>query len=419
MNHWVIYTDNHSEKKDFIEGLLKGNVPVELLDYKSKVGQLFSSLTLEKLIAEEDRHDIKIISSEQQALETMSSGEQKKALLNHLLTIAPDFIILDNPFDNMDSTFQQEFETILQAYAKTIYFIQLASRRNDALPFIRKFGKLDGSAFSDISNIKITERIGKSSFKTNTIPPPLEQTIHIENPLIRFEDVAVSYDDKPILKNINWTINKGDFWQLTGANGSGKTTLLSMIIGDNPKAFGQEMYLFGTKKGSGESVWDIKQKIGYYSPAMTNKFKGRHSIEHMLISGLTDSVGLYTVPTEIQKRVIKQWLLLLDLYDVKDTYFNNISTGKQRLVMTARAMVKHPPVLILDEPTAGMDDSSAELLVALVNKFAKGTNTAIIFVSHRKEPGLEPKSHYTLKRTAIGSIGAAHKAKKNRYPKKE
>jgi molybdate transport system ATP-binding protein len=178
-----------------------------------------------------------------------------------------------------------------------------------------------------------------------------------------------------------------------------------MITGDNPKAFGQEIYLFGNLKGSGETVWDIKKKIGYYSPAMTNKFRGRHTVENMLISGLTDSVGLYTIPTEIQKRVIKQWLLVLNLHHLKDTYFNKLSTGKQRLVMTARAMVKHPPILILDEPTSGMDDESAALLVSLVNKIAQETHTTILFVSHRKEPYLKPNSVYTLKKEPSGSIG--------------
>jgi molybdate transport system ATP-binding protein len=125
----------------------------------------------------------------------------------------------------------------------------------------------------------------------------------------------------------------------------------------------------------------------------------------MLISGLTDSVGLYTIPTELQKRIVNQWLTLLDLQDLKNKYFNTLSTGQQRLVMTARAMVKRPPILILDEPTAGMDDESASLLVALVNKFANETDTAIIFVSHRKEKGLKPKQILDLIPSENGSSG--------------
>lgn len=405
MDHWVIYLDNNSTKKNFIESLVNGNAPLELNIKHDQKGLLFSTLTLEKLIEEEDKRDYRIISSNRQAIETMSSGEQKKALLFYLLEQQPDFIILDNPFDNLDVSFQEELKNILKEHAGNIRFIQLASRKTDALLFIQNHGILDASTFRKVTPHDIVSNINFKPFASLRIPPPLEKTWVTQNPLIRFKNVSVSYGNKAILKNIEWTVNKGDFWQLTGANGSGKTTILSMITGDNPKAFGQEIYLFGQKKGSGESVWEIKQKIGYYSPAMTNKFKGRHSVEHMLISGLTDSVGLYTIPSEGQKRIIKQWLLLLNLYDFKDTYFNQLSAGKQRLVMTARAMVKHPPVLILDEPTADMDDASAKLLVDLVNKIARETDTAIIFVSHRKEPGLKAKSEYMLQKTLTGSIG--------------
>lgn len=410
MNHWVIHITNSSDKKYFIHELLKGNIPKTLQFYTGKSGGLFSQFTLAKLIAEEDRHDHKIINSTSQSLETLSSGEQKKALLYYLLESKPDYLILDNPFDNLDADFQEQLKTILRAHADKITFIQLASRKVDVLPFITNHAVLEGRNLTEVKGATISNSESETHFNTLRIPPPVLELPSPENPLITFKQVSVSYESKPIVRDIDWVIRKGDFWQLTGANGSGKTTLLSMITGDNPKAFNQEIYLFGVKKGSGESVWDIKEKIGYYSPAMTLKFKGRHTVEHMLISGLTDSVGLYTLPTESQKRIIKQWLLLLGLYDSKDHYFNTLSMGKQRLIMTARAMVKHPPLLILDEPTADMDDRSAALLVSLVNKIAKETDTAILFVSHRNEPGLQPKMIYTLKKKNLGSIGIPSKA---------
>ncbi len=409
MNHWVIHINNNSAKKHFITEFLKGNVPKELQVYSDKSGGLFSQIALEKLILEEDRHDHRLISPTSQSLEILSSGEQKKALLGYLLGTNPDYLILDNLFDNLDADFQEELKLILRAHLDKIGFIQLASRKMDALPFITNHALLEGQELKEVKGFNTAESKSATHFSTLRIPPPLKKLPSPDNPLVKFKKVSVSYGVKPIVNEIDWTINKGDFWQLTGANGSGKTTLLSMITGDNPKAFNQEIYLFGVKKGSGESVWDIKEKIGYYSPAMTLKFKGRHTVEHMLISGLTDSVGLYTLPTESQKRHSRQWLILLDLYESKDVYFNTLSMGKQRLVMTARAMVKHPPLLILDEPTADMDDASAALLVSLVNKIAKETNTAVLFVSHRKEPGLRPHMVYTLKKTKLGSIGVSSK----------
>ncbi|MDF4202267.1 ATP-binding cassette domain-containing protein [Maribacter sp. SA7] len=405
MNHWVIYLDNNSDKKGFINNFQHGRTPLALEEFKIKNGRIFSAFTLDKLIDEEDRHDKKIISSKHQKLETMSSGEQKRALLHYLLQEKPDYIILDNPFDNLDIAFQTELKSILQKHSKDITFIQLASRKEDTLSFINNFSSIKKDKFSVIEDSVINESEITEAFNSIKIPASITSFTNLDDTLIDFENVNISYGEKQILNNINWTVKKGDFWQLSGANGSGKSTMLSMIFGDNPKAYGQEIYLFGNKKGSGESVWDIKKKIGYYAPAMTLKFKGRHTIEHMLISGLTDSVGLYTLPTELQKRIIKQWLTLLNLKELKNKYFNTLSIGQQRLVMTARAMVKRPPILILDEPTADMDDESAGLLVALANKFANETDTAIIFVSHRKEKGLKPKQTLELIPNVNGSSG--------------
>jgi molybdate transport system ATP-binding protein len=404
LNHWGIFVDNDSDKLALIQSILNPDNNSHFKPLKFKEGKVFSPLTLQKFVDEEERHDRKIIEGYHQPLKTMSSGEQKKALLFHILKSRPDYIILDNPLDNLDSNFQEQLRQILDSNSETTTLIQLCSRKVDILPFVSRYGILSKNGFNVVKESKITIDQVEETFG-GTIPEALESIEISLETLVHFESVSVSYGERKILDNINWKIKKGEFWQLLGPNGSGKTTLLSMITGDNPKAYGQEIYLFGRKKGTGESVWDIKQKLGYYSPAMTDKFAGRHTVEHMLISGLTDSIGLYQRPTETQKRYIKKWLVLLNFLEIKDVHFKDLSLGRQRLVMTARAMVKHPSLLILDEPTAGMDDRSAQLLVALVNKIAMETKTAIIFVSHRTEPGLHPKKTFQLQMTKEGSVG--------------
>ncbi|MFS4456093.1 ATP-binding cassette domain-containing protein [Maribacter sp. 2304DJ31-5] len=405
--HWAIFIDNHSNTTSFIKSFLKRNGSDTFKFLHKKQGALFSKLTLEKLMDEEDRHEHKIIQGTQQSLRSMSSGERKKVLLKHIFSSGPDYIILDNPFDNLDTDSQSALKKLLKAESKNITYIQIVSRKTDALPFISNYGQLINDTFIVLENNKETG-LGKSKIHfSGSIPAPLEKVRYKNKTLVHFKNVSISYGAKPILQHIDWTINTGEFWQLIGKNGSGKTTILAMITGDNPKAFGQEIYLFGQKKGSGESVWDIKEKIGYYSPAMTDTFTGRHTVENMLISGLTDSIGLYTRPTEAQQRIVQKWLALLGFSEQKNTLFVDLTTGQQRLVMTARAMVKHPPLLILDEPTAGMDDASAQLLVTLVNKISTETQTAIIFVSHRSEPGLHPKKVFQLNMSPNGSTGCA------------
>ncbi|AZQ60558.1 ATP-binding cassette domain-containing protein [Maribacter sp. MJ134] len=404
--HCAVLIDNKSQKKGLIHAILR-NEQSFFKFLGTKKGTLFSPVMLSQLIDEEERHNHKII-HQKQPLRTMSSGEQKKALLRHILESKPDYIILDNPFDSLDHSFQKELKNLLLEVSGDFIFIQLVSRVTDILPFINQFTKLNGDRLESIGEMPTVIK-PQSDFLNGKIPAAIVP-IRMDNELlIAFKNVSVSYEDKAILNNINWTVKKGEFWQLIGNNGSGKSTLLSMITGDNPKAYGQNILLFGKRKGTGESVWDIKQKLGYFSPVMTYKFSGRFTIEQMLISGFNDSIGLYTKPTEVQKRKAKEWLQLLNLWPEKDMLFADSSLGQKRLIMTVRAMVKHPPLLILDEPTTGMDDEAAALLVALVNKIAKETDTAIIYVSHRNETGLQPQYTYQLHMSPKGSIGVIKK----------
>ena len=406
LKHWAIFLDNRADKSYLIDLLLQGNLPELFQSFNSVEGILFSKLAIEHYIDKEERHGTKKLpANTQQSLKSMSSGEQKKALLNHIISSDCDFIILDNPFDNLDTETQSQLIIQLQTLSKNIAMIQLTSRKSDLLPFIDKFAQFEGTTLTGFDSNKQFFKPSSNNRYRGEIPAPLHPIEFNGDVLIALKNINVAYADKIILKNINWTIKKGDFWELHGKNGSGKTTILSMITGENPKGYGQDLYIFGKKKGSGESVWDIKKKIGYFTPSMTDKFTGYHTVENMMISGLNDSIGLYIAPTEVQLRIARQWLQLIDLWQIKDELFHSLSMGHKRILMCARAMIKHPSLLILDEPTAGLDDSSASLLVELVSTFAKQSETTIIFVSHRKEPGLEPNHIYHLELTEEGSTG--------------
>jgi molybdate transport system ATP-binding protein len=403
--HWAVFINNESRTMDFVNRLMLGSIP-NFAALKGLRGGLFSKLALIEFINEESRHgDSGITDNHQQSLQSMSSGEQKKVLLNHLLQSNPDFLVLDNPFDNLDQYFLKEFRKQLSLISKDIAIVQIISRQEDLLPFITHYAKLIGNTIVKLPSLKSVT--STETYKTflGKIPLPLKPMHYNGDTLITLKNVNVSYNDRPILKNITWEIGRGQFWELSGNNGSGKTTILSMITGENPKGYGQELYLFGYKKGSGESVWDIKKNIGYFTPAMTDKFTGYHSLEHMIISGILDSIGLYVRPTEAQLRLAKEWLQLINMWHLKDTLFHDLTLGQKRLVMTTRAMIKHPLLLILDEPTVGLDDNSAMLLVSLVNKMAQESKSTIIFVSHRKESDLRPQFILRLKEGEYGSQG--------------
>lgn len=403
--HWAIYITNSSPVDAFVDSVLHNDPPDLLRVLSGQKGALFSQKAVDRFIEEEERHDLKLLNpGTSQHLRSFSSGERKKALLTFLLQQQPRYLILDNPFDNLDTAYREALKVKLEELANDTTMIQIISRPDDILPFIKRYAGLNTDGLQVLGSPP-TKTEGEQSGFIGAIPPPLEIKTYSEPYLVQMKNVTVAYGDKVVVRNINWDIKPGDFWHLAGPNGSGKTTLLSLITGDNPKAYGQDIKLFGYQKGSGESVWDIKEEIGYFTPAMTDRFRGYHTIEHMLISGLVDSIGLYVKPSNRQKQLAHEWLALLGMAHKSQHTFASLSAGEKRLVMCARAMIKHPLLLILDEPTAGLDDPSAALLVALANKMASNSHSAIIFVSHRKEPGLSQEHTLELTPGPSGSSG--------------
>ena len=393
-HHIAFYGSTFSTQSSFFKQMMQGEGHEKLSILKEKKGALFSNMTLEKFMEEELAHDAYDLTTTMgRSIRTLSSGEQKKALLNHLLSEQPDFLVLDNPFDALDVASVAHLKERLTLLSNELIIIQIFKRKTDLLPFINYglFVENEKVVFEGEISDYLQNIVQQKFALTADIPAPLETITVASDELIRLKDVTVSYDERPILNTINWTINAGEFWQLIGPNGAGKSTLLTMIDGDNPKAFGQEIYLFGQLKGSGETVWDIKKKLGYFTPSMMELFKARrHKAEGMIIGGLLDSIGLYYTPSDAQRHLAEKWLKVIGLANKRETAFVDLSQVEQRMVLIARAMIKHPPVLILDEPSNGLDDYAATMLITLINKIAQESKSAILYVSHRAEEGLEP-----------------------------
>jgi molybdate transport system ATP-binding protein len=403
MQHFSIFLSNTFNKQNFIQQLLDKKAKGLFDSFNNSDALLFSSYTVQQFLLEEEIHGYcGIEAARTQTLRSMSSGEQKKVLLQYLLLLKPDVLILDNVFDNLDTDAQASFKEALELASAHTQLIQLTHRRRDLLSFIKN--KLTVSTTGEFIPLEQNQHEEIHSDEL-PIPAPLHQYDLFTNELVRFTDVHVSYEGRQVLQQINWTINTGEFWQLKGPNGSGKTTLLTMITGDNVKGYGQQLFIFGRKKGSGESVWDIKNKIGYLTPAMTDLFSTRHTLLQMIVSGFVDSIGLYTVPSDMQLRSAYEWLQLLQLSHKANTPFPKLTQGEQRLALVARAMVKHPPLLILDEPLMGLDDANTEKIIDLINKLAAETSTAVLYVSHQTEKNLQAQKVFELIKTENGSVG--------------
>ena len=405
INHTAFYIPLGVDKEWLFAQIKEGS----LFDFEDTLqkmeGEIFSNSVLQYFIEEEIRHDkMEVAMGHSSTLSFSSSGEQRKALLLHLIKKNPGYLIIDGLFESLDKDTRASILMTLENISTTTLLFQIFNRKDELLPFIETVYCIQDHGISgcyspdDFKHLFAKHKEGFSG----TIPPPIYGLIVPKGPLVKMVSV---FDGRPILKNISWEINAGEFWQLSGPNGSGKSTLLAMITGDSAKGYGQNLELFGKRKGSGESVWDIKKMIGYFTPKMSSQFERQDSIEQMIVSGFFDSVGLYIQPSDRQLQIAQQWLKVIGMEKNKNQPFRLLSDGKQRMVLVARAMVKHPPLLILDEPCSGLDDEMAAKFTVLIAMIAAETNTAFIYVSHKEEEGLLPEKVFQLIPAFDGSTG--------------
>jgi len=404
-----LYLSNGSKKNLILQKIMANQFLPNYIDLSALRGALHSAITINRLIEEENRHDRFLIkTAENPSLGSMSSGQQKKALLMYLIEQKPQYLVLDDVYSNIDKETQLFITEKLVKLVDSTALIQVFFRKRDLLPCIDKVLTIDEQNTiineQDGDTFRKSEPVHEINLQRFQLPTEYNELHSDINPLIQLNSVSVKYVDKPVLNKVNWTIQEGEFWQLTGPNGSGKSTLLSIIIGDNPRGYGQDMILFGKKKGTGESIWDIKRQIGYFTPSMILQFTRDDTVENMIISGLIDSVGLYIKPSDLQKDIAKSWMEMLGP-SYRNKSFQSLSIGQQRMVMVVRAMVKHPPLLILDEPTIELDDENSRLFIEMINILATNKKIAIVYVSHRDEPDLKPEKIFELVPGSNGSVG--------------
>ena len=203
--------------------------------------------------------------------------------------------------------------------------------------------------------------------------------------VIEFRHVNIRYGERTILKDLNLTVKEGEHWALNGENGAGKSTLLSIVCADNPQSYANDIVLFGHQRGKGESIWDIKRHIGYISPEMHRAYMKDVPAIDIVASGLSDVSGLYKKPKPEQRAMCEFWMDIFGIKRYADTTFLHLSSGEQRLVLLARAFVKDPALLILDEPLHGLDLKNRRLVKDIIEVFCQRKHKTLLMVTHYRE----------------------------------
>ena len=325
----------------------------------------------------------------------LSSGELRKFQLTRTLLSDPRVLIMDNPFIGLDVETREQLKQLLALLSqeRALQIIIVLSKVDDIPSFI--------THVVEVSDMTVGPKLTVSDYLSRRKPAPgrvLSDEIEKEiinlpykdneyhaTEVVSMTDVSIRYGERTILKDLNWTVLNGERWALSGQNGAGKSTLLSLVCADNPQSYACDIALFGNKRGTGESIWDIKKHIGYVSPEMHRAYKHDIQAIRIVASGLKDSVGLYARPDEREYEICRFWMRVFGIDDLAERTFLKLSSGEQRLVLLARAFVKDPELLILDEPFHGLDNTKRRMVTDIIEAFCRRKNKTMIMVSHYQE----------------------------------
>jgi molybdate transport system ATP-binding protein len=315
----------------------------------------------------------------------------RKTLLASALLAKPGLLILDSPLDGLDAATQQRLGAVLNDVIEQTPAVLLLCRSPQEIPsgcnrlMLLDHGRVlargESSSLLDTEQAQQVLAAPALRFQAPPLHPDPQGSGHAA-PTVELRDVTVNFGDFCVFRDLNWRFDPQQHCVIAGPNGCGKSTLLDMLTGDNHKAYGQAVYLFGQRRGSGESVWDIKRRFGRVDARMQFAVPSGSEVLATVASGFYDSVGLRDRPSDRERATAMDWLRALDLATLAGDEFHTLSFGLQRLVLLARAMVKQPSILLLDEATLSLDAAHRRLLLEAVDHLVAETGCQLLFVSH-------------------------------------
>lgn len=315
----------------------------------------------------------------------LSNGEHKRFQIAKALLKKSNLLLMDAPFTGLDANARIMLNNLLTELIREGMAILITTGSPEFPTVVTHAAFLQEGRLSPVMSATHEVPIQWPAYVLDTEAVKNIPTAYPEKAFtqaVSMQQVTIRYGDKIILDSIDWEVKKGECWNLRGHNGSGKSTLLSLIYGDNPQAFSQNIWLFDRKKGSGESIWDIKRNIGFISPELHHCTESGSTAFDLIASGLFDTMGLFRKLDGFQKSIAEYWIDVMQLGKIAHRFFTGLSDGEQRKVLLARALVKNPPLLLLDEPCQGLDEPAKKEFIQLIDAICRQFSKTLIYVSH-------------------------------------
>ncbi|WP_114747717.1 ATP-binding cassette domain-containing protein [Pleomorphovibrio marinus] len=315
----------------------------------------------------------------------LSNGETRRLAIAVGLLRNPKLFLMDRPMTGLDQETREQFGNLLAEICKSGIQVIMTTTPSEIPNCIQRVGHIrDGrlEVVGDLGQLHLSEN-GKP------IPPrPLVKHLLGNYPTPKYQNLAafnmvnIKYGDKTILEDFSWQVKPGERWLLKGHNGAGKSTLVSLLVGENPQAYANDLHLFDRKRGTGESIWDVKRPTGFVSPELSRFFPANQTCLKVVLSGLFDTMGLFKKTSPEQHSLALAWMEALSILHIKDLRIQQVSLEDQRFCLLARAMIKQPALLVLDEAAQGMDEEQRLLFKQIVEEICRNTSVGLIYVSH-------------------------------------
>jgi molybdate transport system ATP-binding protein len=335
----------------------------------------------------------------------LSTGESRKLLILQKLFSGVDLLVCDNPFDSLDAPSCETLSKALERLAlNNVSVLLMLSNRQDIPDWCNQLAFIERGQLSMIGQLNDSETqnqldaLLKPTPDETSWPENIKQLSDFKHPyLVKLNKGTVHYNEVNVFENLDVLIKPLQHTLITGANGSGKSTLMQLITGDCPQCYSNDIQVLGYQRGSGESIWELKKQMGIVSSELHRQYRVNTDILTVVVSGFYDSIGMYQQATAQQINIAKQWLVKIGLTESAKSLFQSLSYGEQRLVLIARALVKSPYLLILDEPTQGLDELNRHRVLNFIEHLATQKHSTMLLVSHRKDEFLQIfKQHIQL-----------------------